>query len=174
MTIITPQAARGLALSRAAETMLRTLGGVEVSVRFASPTNASGAEFGLSTSSLNDIPIEPVIVRTADVALRPLGLANGLVPHPLVPHPREALRARVGDAGSNNFGSADPTFTPGPEFLFAASSVTLAALAAGYTSPIDWFAQSLGIVFNNTVYPIAIVTTENFAAQPYLYHVTTQ
>ena len=145
MTIITPQAARGLALARTAETMLRTLGGVEVTVRFASPTTASSAEFGLSVSSITDTPVEPVIVRASD--------ARALS----VPHVREA-----------NVGNER-----GPEFLFSASSVQKAALAGGYSSPVDWFTQSLGIFFNDLLHPIASVSTENFAGQSYLYRVTT-
>jgi hypothetical protein len=137
MTIITPQAARGLALARTAETMLRTLGGVEVTVRFASPTTASSAEFGLSVSSITDTPVEPVIVRASD--------------------------ARALSVGNER----------GPEFLFPASSVQKAALAGGYSSPVDWFAQSLGIFFNDLLHPIASVSTENFAGQSYLYRVTT-
>jgi hypothetical protein len=146
MTIITPQVARGLALARTAETMLRALGGVEVSVRFATPNSAASAEFGLSASSITDTPVEPVIVRSSDA------------PALSVPHVREA------NAGNKN---------AGPEFLFAASSVQKAALAASYASPVDWFAQSLGIFFDGLLHPIASVSTENFAGQPYLYRVTT-
>lgn len=150
MTIITPQVARGLALSRAAEAMLRTLGGQEVAVRFAAPT-AGAAEFGIAASFITDVPIAPVIVRNGSGTSRSATLSVGA-----------ALL-------SPNDGIVNSAL----EFVFPATAVEPAAQQAGFSSVPDWFAAALGVVFNGTLFPIASVATENFAGQAYLYRVTT-
>ena len=161
MSVITPQSAHGLALARAAECMLRTLGGVEISVRFASPATPATAEFGLAASTTTDVPISPVIVRTTDATK---GSNVG------APHNAPSI-VRGSDQGAHN---ALSSWGSAIEFLFSASAVLRASQLDGYSSPIDWFAHSLGIVFNDMLYPIASVTTENFAGQPYLYRATTK
>jgi hypothetical protein len=144
--IITPQFARGLAIARAAESMLRTLGGVEVSVRFSSPTTPAFCEFGLAASSTTDVQLSPVLVRNANTAT-----------------PKTVSRfSRGTNAPMNDL-----------EFVFAAGAVEKAAQLDGYP-PIDWFARSLGIFFSDALHPIISVATENFAGQPYLYRVTTK
>jgi hypothetical protein len=65
MSIIDLTSARGLAFAHAAETMLRTLGGVEIAIRFAAPSSVAMAEFGLPNSSTFDVTISPVLVRNA-------------------------------------------------------------------------------------------------------------
>jgi hypothetical protein len=152
MTIITPQVARGLAMSRAAEAMLRTLGGQEVSVRFAAPT-AITAEFGIAASTTTDVPIAPVVVRNAGTST-------------------------TSRAAMLSIGAAPPSATNGVglntlEFVFPATAVEPAAQQAGYSSASDWFGGALGLVFNDVLHPISSVATENFAGQAYLYRVTT-
>jgi hypothetical protein len=152
MTIITPQVARGLALARAAESMLRTLGGQEVAVRFAAPT-ASTAEFGIPSSTTTDVPISPAVVRNAGVP--------------------GTSRAATLSIGAPPVSPADGIADNALEFLFPATTVEPAAQQAGYSSVPDWFAAALGLVFNGALRPIASVATENFAGQAYLYRVTT-
>lgn len=56
---------RGLALGRAAEAMLRTLGGCEVALRFPVVLATSGnARLGTAPASAEDVPVSPVVVRS--------------------------------------------------------------------------------------------------------------
>jgi hypothetical protein len=150
MSIITTQNAHGLALSHAAETMLRTLGGIEVCVRFAIPTTAATAEFGIATSSIADIRISPVIVRNAG-----------------------STASSRKQAANAPLSSADEP-AGSIEFLLPAAAVDRAAQLDGYSSAVAWFAHALGIVLNDELHAIASIATENFAGQPYLYRITTR
>jgi hypothetical protein len=156
MTTISTSAAHGLAIARAAEAMLRTLGGVEVAVRFASPTTPSTADVGLAGSTINDVRLSPVVIRTTNSASRK--------------RPGAQLNAVFVEWGAGDRLATNIAV----EFLFPASAVTRASRVDGFSSPIDWFSHSLGIVFGDVLYPIASVTTENFAGQPYLYRITTR
>jgi hypothetical protein len=149
MSMIDTNSARALAFAHAAETMLRTLGGVEVAVRFASPTSASNSEFGLPSSTTSDVLISPVLVCNAN--------ANSTATN--APHLRASLASRNTAATK--------------QFLLPAAAVENVASANGYASPSDWLASALGFFFDGTLYPIANIAAESFAGQPYLYRVTT-
>jgi hypothetical protein len=59
-------AARGPALARAAEAMLRALGGVELALRFAyvSEPETDADQLGLTPAQTEDVTLSPVLVRT--------------------------------------------------------------------------------------------------------------
>lgn len=77
----------GLAMARAAEAMLRALGGNEVVLRFAgtplSDDAASNPRLGLATNACDDVPLSPAVVRNAaDDALEfvlPASVVDGQV-----------------------------------------------------------------------------------------------
>lgn len=60
---------RGLALARAAEAMLRALGGGEVVLRcaVAPAANETNRELGLEAPVINDLAVSPVLVRAASI-----------------------------------------------------------------------------------------------------------
>lgn len=64
--ITLPQVQRGLAAQRAAEALLRTLGGSSVLVRVPAMGIAGGAsQLGLSGTTTEDVLLQPVLVRNA-------------------------------------------------------------------------------------------------------------
>ena len=64
--ITLPQIQRGLAAQRAAEALLRTLGGGSVTVRVpAASAVGDASQLGLAGVVLEDVPLQPVLVRNA-------------------------------------------------------------------------------------------------------------
>ncbi len=60
MNIDSPTAARGLAIARATEAMLRSLGGTEITMLL--PMKLDPAD---ATGALEEVPVSPVVLRTA-------------------------------------------------------------------------------------------------------------
>jgi hypothetical protein len=113
---------RGLALARAAEAMLRSLGGTQVTLRCAiAPASDAGArDLGLDAPAAADITVSPVLVRRAakdafELLFAPASLATALAGRPQTPE--DSLRAvlaiihqgrtlRVRSVSTDNFAGA--------------------------------------------------------------------
>lgn len=72
---------RGLALGRAAEAMLRALGGCEVALRFPAVVTSSGnPRLGTAPTTAEDVKVSPVVVRTKQPSERNAGQLEFVFP----------------------------------------------------------------------------------------------
>jgi len=60
------QGARGLVLARAADAMLRSLGGGEITLRLAGVNSQPLAEFGIAQVAAAEVVLSPAVVRRSD------------------------------------------------------------------------------------------------------------
>ena len=143
----TPAAASGLALARAAESMLRALGGSEVALRFTSPDDSSdeARQLGTAAPLVTDVTLAPVLVRS-------------LPPDT----PRQVI--------SSHDGQPKRTGTR-LELLFPASSIAVQVEARQLPSAEALFTSALGVVHQGRFLRIERVAPEYFAGAAYLYAV---
>jgi hypothetical protein len=81
---VTQVVARGLAVTRAAEAMLRAAGGGEAVFRLqlaSPPDNATLRELGLEPAGTEDVAVTPVLMRQLDPAVELLLSPKSLEPH---------------------------------------------------------------------------------------------
>lgn len=155
MSVITaPQATFGLALARAAEAMLRALGGSEVALRFTSPADAGDDDrhLGLAAPRESDVAVAPVVVRS-------------LPPDKPQPGAPPSWRSeRVGSSGATRPQQR-------LELLFPAAAISAQVEARQAGSAEELFASALGVVVQGRMLRIEGVFPQYFAGTAYLYAV---
>ena len=122
---------------RAADSLLRSLGGTCISLRIPSPLLSGGTptEIGLAPPLYQDITLAPAVLRS---------LTNS----------KPALaRARY-------------------EILISASAVQKQIELNNFDSADDFFASSLGLVYQGDLLRVENVARDDFAGSPYLYRIT--
>lgn len=138
------------AAARAADVLLRSLGGRSVLLRMPAPATPNDAteQLGLAQPAFQDAPLAPVAYRKA--------------------------RAAVGLNNSGAPGSGSGPAITRYELLVSASAVQ--ALVADLQSPSAsiLFADALGIVIDGVLHEIVSTTTEQVYAQPYVYRLIVQ
>ena len=135
----------GLALARAAEAMLRALGGCEVTLRFsggASPDDAaSNRRLGLGTSETEDVALSPVVVRYGNTST---------------------------SASQTRGTGADDSF----EFMIAGSAVDEQVELRQTGTAKALFESALGFVNDGKLLRITGVSADFHSGAAYLYRVT--
>jgi hypothetical protein len=135
------------AAARAADILLRTLGGRSVLLRMPAPATPNDAteQLGLAQPAFQDAPLAPVACRKARATISGLSTNSGA-----------PSKLRLG--GITRY-----------ELLVSASAVQ--ALVADLQSPSAsiLFADAFGIVIDGVLYGIVSATEEQVYAQPYVY-----
>ncbi len=134
----------GTAVMRAADAMLRALGGDQIGLVLPLPTETSAASFqlGLSDPGAQQVTLSPVVVRS---------------------HPAPIFNRSPASANLN------PRVRL--EFLLSAAAVANAVEAQGAASAEALFDAALGIQYQADLFHIESVSTDYFAGVAYLYHV---
>ena len=131
--------------ARAADILLRTLGGCSVMLRMAAPATPNDAteQLGLAQPAFQDAPLAPVVYRKARATVR-------------LNSPGAPSELRSGGVARY-------------ELLVSASAVQ--ALIADLESPSAsiLFADALGIFVDGMLFQIISATEEQVYAQPYVY-----
>ena len=138
---------RGFAAVRAADALLRTLGGSTISVRVPLGVIADGGsanELGLAGAATEDVPLAPVVVRRATGVSGIARVAQA-----------KNVRGRV-------------------ELLISATSLATARDITGAAAAQAFFDSALGVIHDGVLKRIVSFAVEDFGGMPYLYRVVVQ